>query len=124
MRAAAASALPAALLISSRYMHVGCISLASLLTGGTLMSLGLPAGSDVYVMAGGGSDNKHSTDVESSPPPPPPPPPPLPPPPLPPLPPPPPPPPPPLVFISIHPEGSHESCSNIGPSACSKWTCC
>ena len=32
--AAAASALPAALLISSRYMHVGCISLASLLTGG------------------------------------------------------------------------------------------
>jgi|AntAceMinimDraft_1070359.scaffolds.fasta_scaffold19498_2 SulP family sulfate permease len=48
--AAAAASVPCALLGSSRYMQVGCLSLGALLTRGTLVSLGLTGGSEVYVM--------------------------------------------------------------------------
>lgn len=55
--AAAAASVPCAILGSSRYMQVGCLSLAALLTRGTLTSLGLPAASAVYVMGrAGGRD--------------------------------------------------------------------
>ena len=52
--AAAAASVPCAILGSSRYMQVGCLSLAALLTRGTLTSLGLPGASEVYVMGEGG----------------------------------------------------------------------
>ena len=48
--AAAAASIPAAILGSSRYMQVGCISLASLLTFGALSNLGLVPGSAAFVM--------------------------------------------------------------------------
>lgn len=51
--AAAASSIPSAILGSSRYMHVGCISLASLLTFGALSNLGLVPGSAAFVAGAG-----------------------------------------------------------------------
>lgn len=48
--AAAAASIPTAILGSSRYMQVGCLSLASLLTFGTLSNVGLIPGSATFVM--------------------------------------------------------------------------
>ena len=47
--AAAASSIPCALLGSSRYLQVGCLSLGALLTRGALVNLGLPLASETYV---------------------------------------------------------------------------
>ena len=48
--AAAAASIPVAILGSSRYMQVGCISLASLLTFGALCNVGLTPGTATFVM--------------------------------------------------------------------------
>ena len=48
--AAAAASIPCAILGSSRYLQVGCLSLGALLTRGALVNLGIPLGSEVYVM--------------------------------------------------------------------------
>ena len=48
--AAAASSIPCAILGSSRYLQVGCLSLGALLTRGALVNLGLPLASETYVM--------------------------------------------------------------------------
>ena len=48
--AAAAASVPCALLGSSRYLQVGCLSLGALLTRGALVNLGLPLASETYVM--------------------------------------------------------------------------
>lgn len=47
--AAAASSIPCAILGSSRYLQVGCLSLGALLTRGALVNLGLPLGTESYV---------------------------------------------------------------------------
>ena len=47
--AAAASSIPCAILGSSRYLQVGCLSLGALLTRGALVNLGLPLASETYV---------------------------------------------------------------------------
>ena len=48
--AAAAASIPCAILGSSRYLQVGCLSLGALLTRGALVNLGIPLGSEVYVL--------------------------------------------------------------------------
>ena len=47
--AAAAASIPCAILGSSRYLQVGCLSLGALLTRGALLNLGLPLGTESYV---------------------------------------------------------------------------